>query len=104
MANTPFDKFKKRQSEFISSLFPAIFPGLSKKLKLSPDVDGVVFVDDGGDEAAVARAALAAVGRALDAPPPAAAIERNYARAQDFLDLEGRLVSVIDAALDARSS
>jgi len=69
------------------------------------DVDGVVFIDDGGDdEAAVARAAVAAVGRALDAPPPAAAIERNYARAQDFLDLEGRLVSSIDAALEARSS
>ena len=68
------------------------------------DVDGVVFVDDGGDEAAVARAAVAAVGRALDAPPPAAAIERNYARAQDFLDLEGRLVSSIDAALDAARS
>ena len=69
------------------------------------DIDGVVFIDDGGDdEAAVARAAVAAVGRALDAPPPAAAIERNYARAQDFLDLEGRLVSGIDAALDARSS
>ena len=66
------------------------------------DIDGVVFIDDGDDEAAVARAAVAAVGRALDAPPPAAAIERNYARAQDFLDLEGRLVSVIDAALDAR--
>ena len=32
----------------------------------------------------------------------AAAIERNYARAQDFLDLEGRLVSSIDAVLDAR--
>ena len=68
------------------------------------DVDGVVFIDDDGDEAAVARAAVAAVGRALDAPPPAAAIERNYARAQDFLDLEGRLVSVIDAALDAARS
>ena len=67
------------------------------------DIDGVVFIDDGGDEAAVARAAVAAVGRALDAPPPAAAIERNYARART-LDLEGRLVSVIDAALDARSS
>ena len=66
------------------------------------DIDGVVFIDDDGDEAAVARAAVAAVGRALDAPPPAAAIERNYARAQDFLDLEGRLVSVIDAALDTR--
>ena len=68
------------------------------------DVDGVVFIDDGDDVAAVARAAVAAVGRALDAPPPAAAIERNYARAQDFLDLEGRLVSSIDAALDTRSS
>jgi len=69
------------------------------------DIDGVVCIDDDGDDvAAVARAAVAAVGRALDAPPPAAAIERNYARAQDFLDLEGRLVSVIDAALDdARS-
>ena len=68
------------------------------------DIDGVVVIDDGGDEAAVACAAVAAVGRALDAPPPAAAIERNYARAQDFLDLEGRLVSVIDAALDAARS
>ena len=68
------------------------------------DVDGVVVIDDGDDEAAVARAAVAAVGRALDAPPSAEAIERNYARAQDFLDLEGRLVSVIDAALDTRSS
>ena len=69
------------------------------------DIDGVVCIDDDGDDvAAVARAAVAAVGRALDAPPPAAAIERNYARAQDFLDLEGRLVSSIDAALDdARS-
>ena len=35
------------------------------------DIDGVVFIDDGGDdEAAVVRAAVAAVGRALDAPPP----------------------------------
>ena len=60
-----------------------------------------MFIDDGGDdEAAVARAAVAAVGRALDAPPPAAAIERNYG-APRTSDLEGRLVSVIDAALDA---
>ena len=71
------------------------------------DIDGVVFIDDGGDdEAAVARAAVAAVGRALDAPPPAAAIERNYARAQDTSSTSRAASSpLFDAALDdARSS
>jgi len=35
-------------------------------------------------------------------PDLAAAVERNFARAQDFLDLEGRLVRSVEAALDAR--
>ena len=75
-----------------------------------PDTDGdMAFdfqdVDSDGDTVPDAiEAHVAAVGRALDAPPPAEAIERNYARAQDFLDLEGRLVSAIDAALDDAGS
>ena len=65
------------------------------------DIDGVVFIDDGGDdEAAVARAAVAAVGRALDAPASRRGNRAQLRARPGLLDLEGRLVSVIDAALD----
>ena len=66
------------------------------------DVAGVVVLDECVE--AAARTAVGVVARALDAPHAdlAAAVERNFARAQDFLDLEGRLVRSVEAALDAR--